>query len=412
MLGPQQFGAFAGVAALAVMLGTLATFGTHLVLLGEVSKDPARRSQVLCYAVPLTLLCGSALLGIYLLICTYVLADVGFPLIVLIVIGVTETLLQPFFVLPTAEHLALGRVARSQLLQTLPLAVRLVSAAAVFFFAPADPLTAYSFGYLTASLVALAIASATMPAPWPAIHCWRLPSGPELRNAAGYAAINVTTTSPAELDKTLAAKLLPLGFAGLYAAGARVIGATTLPVIALMLSALPRLFRDSRDRSKQAKSLLRLIFAAALTYSIALAVVLWLIAPVFVWLFGPKYQGIEHTIRWLTLAVPGIACRLAAGNVLMTLGKAWMRVGFELFGLAILIAAAATLVAHLGVSGMPLALVCSEWGMALLGWAMIWNTLNPPASALARETPDAVETRRDRGARRSAECRELYKRNP
>ena len=31
MLGPHQFGAFAGVAALAVILGTLLTFGIHLV---------------------------------------------------------------------------------------------------------------------------------------------------------------------------------------------------------------------------------------------------------------------------------------------------------------------------------------------------------------------------------------------
>src|SRR5690625_5103504 len=68
-LGPGAFGVFAGVAALAVLLGTLSTFGMHLVLLGEVSKDPARRGEVLPYAIPASLLCGSLLLGIYCSIC-------------------------------------------------------------------------------------------------------------------------------------------------------------------------------------------------------------------------------------------------------------------------------------------------------------------------------------------------------
>ncbi len=371
MLGPHQFGAFAGVAALAVILGTLSTFGTHLVLLGEVSKEPVRREQVLPYAVPSTLLCGSALLIIYLLICTLALHETGVPITILIAIGITETLLQPLFGLPSVEHLALGRTARSQLLTTLPLALRLLAAAAVFTLHPANPLTAYAYGYLIASAIALAIATTTMQAPWPRLASWRLPHRAELREAAGYAALNITATSPAELDKTLATQLLPLAASGVYAAGARVIGAATLPVVAMMLSALPRLFREGQDQPKRTARLLRRIFAATLAYSIVLAILLWFIAPVFVWLFGTRYHGIEHMIHWLTLAVPGMALRMAAGSVLMALGKPWMRVGFEITGLVVLVIAAAILTAKFGATGMPLALACSECVMALTGIALI-----------------------------------------
>lgn len=367
MLGPTQFGAFAGITALAVILGTLATFGTHVVLLGEVSKDPRRRTQVLPYAVPCTLLCGSALLAIYLIITTVALREASVAISVLLAIGITETLLQPLFGLPAAEHLGLGRIARSQLLAILPLAMRLAAAFAVFVLAPSDPLTAYGYGYFVASLVALLIASATMPASWPKPATWRLPTRGQWRNAAGYAALGITATSPAELDKTLAARLLPLGAAGLYAAGARVIGAATLPVIAMLVSALPRLFREGLDQPKRTAHLLSWIFVAALGYSIALAAVLWFIAPIFVLIFGPKYRGIEHTIHWLTLAVPGMALRIASGSVLMALGKPWIRVGFEGVGLAILTATAFLMTSHLGTIGMPLALACSEWGMAAIG---------------------------------------------
>lgn len=377
MLGPQQFGAFAGVAALAVMLGTLSTFGTHLVLLGEVSKESTRREQILPYAVPSTLLCGGVLLATYLLISVFALRESGVAIDVLLTIGITEMWLQPLFGLPASEHLALGRIARSQMLQTLPLALRLAAAASVFVLRPADPLAAYGYGYLAASAIALGIATTTMPGPWPALRTWRLPTRTELRETAGYAALGITATSPAELDKTLATKLLPLAASGLYAAGARVIGAATLPVIAMMLSALPRLFREGLDQPHRTARLLRWIFAAALAYSIALAVMLWFIAPVFVWLFGAKYQGIQHTIHWLTLAVPGMALRMTAGSALMALGKPWMRVGFEVFGLIVLVVAAAMLAPRFDTAGMPLALACSEWAMAVLGWVLARQAVVP-----------------------------------
>ena len=376
MLGPHQFGAFAGVAALAVTLGTLATCGTHLVLLGEVSKEPARREQVLPYALPTTLACGGVLLIVYLLICTLALRESGVALPLLFAIGVTEMWLQPLFGLPASEHLALGRIARSQMLQTLPLALRLAAAASVFVLRPADPLAAYGYGYLIASVLALGIATLTMPSPWPAPSRWRLPKTAELRETMGYAALNITATSPTELDKTLAVKLLPLSVAGVYAVGTRVIGATTLPVIAMMLSALPRLFREGQDQPRRTAHLLRWIFGAALTYSLVLAVGLWFIASVFDWIFGTKYQGLDHTVHWLCLAVPGMALRMAAGNVLMALGRPWIRVGFEVGGLVVLVIAAALLTTRLGAAGMPLALACSEWGMASIGWAYV--RLDPP----------------------------------
>ncbi len=383
LLGPDQFGAFAGIAALAVLLGAVASFGTNVVLLGEVSKAPGRREQVLRYAVPTTLLCGGTLLIAYLLICWLALRDTGVPMTVLFAIGVSETWLQPLFGLPAAEHLALGRIARSQLLATLPLLLRLAAATAVFLLRPEAPLAAYAYGYLAASVAALAFASITLPAAWPSPRYWRLPNGKELRDAAGYAALNITASTPAELDKTLAAKLLPLSSAGLYAAGARVIGAATLPVIAMMLSALPRLFREGQNQPHRTTRLVRWIFAATLAYGAALAALLWFTAPGFVWLFGARYTGIEHTIRWLCLAVPGMALRVSASNILLALGKPWVRVGFEAAGFGTLIIAAPVFTEYAGATGMPLALTISEWVMAGMGTLFVLSFRTNPCDLKA-----------------------------
>lgn len=373
LLGPEQFGVFAGAAALAVMMGTLSTFGTHLVLLGEVSKNPTCREKVLAYAVPTTLLCGGLLLAIYLLTCTLVFHGGVIALHLLTVIGITEILLQPLFGLYAMERLALGYIAGSQLLTTLPLALRLAAAVAVLLLRFSDPLTAYAYGYLLASLIAVAFAGISMSTPWPRPADWRLARKAELRDAAGYAALGLTANSPNELDKTIAAKLLPYDIAGVYSAGARVIGAVTLPVIAMLLSALPRLFREAQDRPETASRLLYWIFGAALSYSVMLATVLWLSAPAFDLIFGTKYHGLDQMIRLLCIAIPGMALRMAAGSVLMALGRPWMRVGFELTGLVVLMAASAFLISHFNVMGMPLALSVTEWVMAVLGMALAWN---------------------------------------
>lgn len=372
LLGPAQFGAFAGVAALAVLLGTLSTFGTHLVLLSEMSRDPARREQVLRYALPTTLACGSVLLVVFVLISMLILPDSGIVLSVLISIGVAEMLIQPLFALLASELLALERTARSQLLQTLPLALRLVVAAAVLLLGFSQPLVAYGYGYGMATALAWGMAMGRMRGPcWPRPRAWRWPTRAELRESVGYAVLNITAMGPAELDKTLATRLLPLSAAGLYAAGARVVGAATLPVIALMLSALPRLFREGRSQAECTAHLLRWIFGATALYSGALAIVLWWCAPVFVWLFGGRYEGIEATIRALCVAAPGMALRMAAGSSLMALGKPWMRAGFEVVGLLVLTLAATVLTARLGTHGMPVALACAEWLMAVLGAGLI-----------------------------------------
>lgn len=367
LLGPHAYGAFAGIAALAVLMGTLSTFGTHLVLLREVSREPQRRAAVLPFALGTTLLCGSALLVLYLLLTLTLFTQAGIAFTVLLALGITELLLQPLLNQPSAELQGYGRIATAQMLSTLPLILRLGAALAVWALRPTDPLAAYAWGYLVASALTLLLATRTLQQSWPALRTWRLPRRSELRDAAGYAVLNLTASGPAELDKTLAATLLPLAAAGVYAAGARVIGALTLPVIAMMLAALPRLFREAETDHARSGCLLRWVFASAFGYSVLLATGLWLAAPLFDVLFGARYAGLGDTLRWLTLAVPGMALRITAGSALMALGKPWMRVGFELGGLTVLAFAALIFTTHDPAHAMPLALACGEWSMAVVG---------------------------------------------
>lgn len=376
ILGPQQFGVFAGIAALAVLLGAFSTFGTNLVLLGEVSRSPKQREQILPYAIPSTLVCGGLLLVVYLLGCLWLLDALRVPLGAVLLVGSTELLFQPLLTLMVAEHHALGRIARSQLLQMMPLVLRLLALILIVVFSPDTPLVAYASGYMAASVLALIFGAFTLPAPWPSWRTLRWPVSREWRGAFGYAASSITRTGPVELDKTLALHLLPAGAAGIYSAAARVIGGMFVPITAMMLSALPRLFCNVH--SAGGRYLLAWMFGVALVYSLCLAALMWFMAPLFSYVFGAGYGEVGGMIRWLIPAVPGLALRLVAGNTLVAMRKPWARVGFEVVGVITLVVASLALADRIGISGIPLAVACAEWAMALIGIVLVLRARGNP----------------------------------
>lgn len=361
LLGPEEFGAFAGIASLAILLGTFSTFGTNLVLLGEVSKDPRRRDDVLSYAMPTTLLCGSLLLFVYLALAHWVLASSVIPWPTVLAIGVAEVMLQPLFVLPVNEHLALGRTARSQLLVNIPLALRMFAAGIVLLCQFEQPLSVYSYGYLSASILALLVVSATMSEPWPGIRRWRFPKAIELKRNVSYAALAISYSAPSELDKTLAVKLLPVSESGLYAAASRVIGAATLPLSAMMLTVLPRLFYLNEKPNGGSRRIVCWVYGGTAIYSVLLSIVLWHISSFVEAAFGEGYEGVAGVVSVLALATPGIALRLTGTTYIMSLDKPWMRVVFETFLTITMLFLSICFVEYYGVYSIVYAVMISEY---------------------------------------------------
>ena len=365
LLGAADFGRFAGMAALAVIFGAIATFGTHLLLLREVSCAPERAPTALPLAFGTTLLSASLLLLIYLLLTTLWLHPGNMHPLALLAIGISDILLLPLLSVPAVVRQGQGQIVRAQWLLVLPQALRLIAALGVTLAAPDSALTAYSLAYGAAALISLPVGIAALPLPVPHWRKWHLPKPGQWGEASGFAALNLTALGPNELDKTLALHLLPSAAAGTYALASRVMGPLVLPVLAMMLSALPRLFRE-QDQRAQNPRLSYLTLLLALAYGLLAALALWLIAPFITLLFGGQYAGLTDILRWLTLATPGLTLRHATNNALMTANLPWLRVTIETAGL-LLFALTACLLAQHGAKGMVWALACAEWGMATTG---------------------------------------------
>lgn len=385
MLGAQQFGAFAALAAIAVLLGSLSTFGMRVVLLRNVSRDANSELATLQVALPVTLLCSLLLFFSFLIATALQWAHHQIPFHTLSMIGAAEIILMPLLALRAAGQHGLGKVATSQLTMLLPLLLRLLAALAVLLANPENPLPAYAAGYLIAAALALAL-SLLAPLPrWPGLSLWRLPDKKTITIAGGYAVLNLNRIGPTELDKALAGTLLPLDTAGTYSAASRLIGATTLPVTAMNLSALPRLFREHDSNPKTGRKLLLIMYSTAFCYGVAIAACTWIAAPLVPQVFGIGFQNIEKMIQVLSFVVPGMALRLVGGNVIMALGRPWVRASLEGLGMAALALGASYLTTELGGMGLIAALAVSEWGMAILCALFICHNLTQaPAASKVR----------------------------
>lgn len=376
LLGASNYGLFAGIAALAVLIGTFSTFGTHLVLLGEVSKSPTRCAQILSYAIPTTLIFSSILFFLYIGICSLLFYSLSPSLIVIICIGITEIIVLPLFLLSTIEELALGKTAQSQLWVILPLALRTVVVAVVMLIGSSEPLILFSWLYIGSAFIALYCRKVFKPDAWLRPKDWRLANKHELKNSAGYAALAVTAAGPTELDKMLAVKLLPLGMSGIYVAAARVMGAVALPIMALLLAALPRLFRTHNVPANSASKLNVWILITVLIYSVVISSFLWWIAPWIELLFGTNYHGMTDLLRYLCYVIPLLLLRISLANILMSMNKPWLRALIEALGMVILVLSAVIFSSFFSMLGIIFALAASEAIMLVIALFAVFSNQN------------------------------------
>jgi O-antigen/teichoic acid export membrane protein len=235
----------------------------------------------------------------------------------------------------------------------------------------AYPLQTFVTGSLLAGIIGLVFATLLLPNAWPAFRHWRVARLPELRRAAGYAFLSLSAAGPSEIDKSLAARLLPLAAAGVYSGAARIISAVALPVNAMVHAVLPTLFHEARTKDGIPRMMIATMFGAAFLYGCLAAFAMWALAPVIVWLFGDAYVGIGPAVSVLCVAIPGITLRLTGGAVLMARNQPWARLSFEVTGIAVLVLAAIFFAPRFGTFGMIVAYVAAEWTMAFVATAIV-----------------------------------------
>ena len=370
LLGPHVYGSFAALASLAVVLGMLPNLGAGFVMLARNAHGASGIADVWRYAWPLTVLLGLALLVVYVVIARFV-TDLPLPLLVLVALGASELLLTPFTLLLSFALQARERVPLSQCVQWLPLGLRVLSALPCFLFTSDQRLSAYVMLQLIASLLGVllgfAITNRHVTFDWRPRRATRQ----ELRDGASFAVMNLVAANPSELDKVIAVRVAGAHSASIYAATTRVMKAAVMPVTAMLLASLPRLFRHAHTPTREGHRLIGIIALLSLVWGAASGALLAVCSPLLPWLFGASFMATAQLMQWLAVAAPLLSLRLSAGAVLVALSKPMQRAAFEICGIMVLVGGMLALAPRYGTHGLAIALIAAETSMALLGWWLV-----------------------------------------
>ncbi|WP_114241718.1 lipopolysaccharide biosynthesis protein [Dyella sp. C9] len=389
LLGPSRYGNYAAAASLAIVLGTLPNLGSGYIMLSRVSRGPSAIAGVWRYAWPLTVLLGLALLVAFVFASSCLVTDPTLTLPLLAGLGVTELLLTPLTMLFSFALQALERVPLSQVVQWLPLGLRVVVCGACFALPDKLRLPAFIALQLAASLVGLVggwlITRRHIQLDWRPRRATRQ----ELKDGASYAAMLLVAFNPSELDKMIAVRGVGAQQAGIYIACSRIMNALVMPVVAMLMAAQPRLFRLRDEVSHQHYRLVWTIAIIALGWGVVCGLALALLSPYLTWVLGPTFAGSAELLRWLAVTPVLISMRNAAGCVLAALGRPLERLGFELGGVLILAASMLVLTPRFGVYGLVASVIVAEICMTVAGWALVRRLMRRYKAGLEQTPPDS-----------------------
>jgi O-antigen/teichoic acid export membrane protein len=369
LLGPAMYGGYVSAASLAMILGLVPNMGSGYILMARAARDRKTVADTWSYGWPLSLFFGGVLALIFPFVAlgltggTLGLGDLA-------IIGIAELMVTPITLLMSFALQAIGRVPLGQVVLTMPMLLRAVAAGACL---AAGGVSLSSFVLLQACasfggmLIAWAIASRT-------VHLRsgiRRPTREELITGSSYAAMHVVAANPTEFDKITSPLLLGDHTAGIYSATSRIMNAVAMPVVGMLLTAQPRLFRHAASPEPGGYRLISWLWRISFAWGLLGAAAMVMASPWIPRLFGPAFADAATLIPWVAAAAPFLTLRLASGTILVALGHPLQRVRFELAGMLLLVILLPS-GSHLGgARGMAIALATAEMTMATYGWLLV-----------------------------------------
>lgn len=371
LLPPELYGPYAALSSLAVLLGLLPPLGCGYVMLSQAGRDSKAVEYIWRAAWPLSLCVGTILIGLLMVAISWMGMDKHLGHFVSAGIGMIELFMMPLIQLCSWVHQANNQVARGQLLQWLPLGLRLVAILPCLAIAYDQQLNTFVLLQILATTIALAVSLRVTLKRFELQSTPRLISAPELRQGLSYCAMHVMAMNPSEIDKIAITQYASAHEAGIYAVTNRVLGALMTPISALLLVAQPDLFQMGEQHSVRRRQLIRLIFFYGSAGGILATLAMMLGGQILPWLFGSNYLDVSHFAPLIAATAFPLALRISSGTVLVALGHPLHRLIFEIAGVITLLILISCLVPAHGLTGAAIALGCAELLMAVVGWTLV-----------------------------------------
>jgi O-antigen/teichoic acid export membrane protein len=304
-LGPDAYGAFVSVVAMAGVLGPFSGMGAPSLFIKNVRSG--KREAAVCWGNGMLLIVLSGALFSALVVGLSYLFRLKTGPFVVIVVCISDLILMKVTELAAFGFAASNRMKQGSIQTVVISLLRLAGISALLVVVHQVTLRRWVLVYLATGVLAMAYAL------WKGSQLWGRPiiDRPALREdvAEGvFFSIGMSaTTVYNDIDKIMLSKLSDLASTGVYAAAYRIIDVSLTPVRSLVSAAYPQFFQKGVRGMRATYPYALSLIAKASIYGILTFAGLWVVAPVLPHILGSKYDAVVPALRWLAL-IPFLRC--------------------------------------------------------------------------------------------------------
>lgn len=304
-LGPDAYGAFVAVVAMAALLGPFSGMGTQNLFIKNVRSGKRQASVCWGNGLLLTVLSGTLLtaLGLGLSI-LFRLRTAAF---VVVMVCIADLVLLKVTELAAFGFTAMDRMKQTSIQNVVASLLRLIGIIALVLAMHQVTLHRWVLVYLLTTTLGTGYAMWQGRRLWGAPHIDLAALREDAAEGVLFSIAGSATTVYNDIDKIMLSKFSDLFATGVYAAAYRVIDVSMTPIRSLAAAAYPRFFLRGLDGLAATYRYALTLIAKTAIYGSAASAGLWLSAPLLPILLGSKYAAVAPAVRWLAL-IPFLRC--------------------------------------------------------------------------------------------------------
>ena len=299
-LGPAQYGAFVGAAALVSLMTPLAVSGFGNILVKNVSRDHSKFPECWGNALAVSSGCGAVLVLVAILAGAVIFRQTILSRLIFI-IAVSDLLIASPLSLAAQSFQAVERIAVTARIYASQSVARLIGASVLTSLLPNPTAINWSYLYLLATLVS------SISAVWmvqrelgPPRFSWQAIRS-EAKEAAYFSVSVASQNTYNDIDKTMLTRMSTLDATGIYAAAYRLVDVAFVPVRSLVFAAYSRFFKSGASGLSTSYALARRLTKHAAIYSALVAAGILVAAPLIPYVLGRDYVRTVEALRWLSV---------------------------------------------------------------------------------------------------------------
>ncbi len=298
-LGPEQYGAFVAVVAIAAILSPFVGLGTSNLIIRNVVQDRAAFSDSWGNGLFITAvsgLCGLALISS----CRFLLPR-SIPWAILLLVASSDLILGRLTDLSAFAFGAMEKFRATAQINVHSSLARLVGLLVLVSRIHHPSAEQWAIVYLATTAVVTAgsvtAVFATLGKPSLALPQLRRDLLEGFYYSAGQSAQSVYN----DIDKTMLARLGDLSATGIYGAAYRLIDVSLVPVKSVLSAAYPGCFRAGQEGISGSLKYMRRLLPKPVGFAIFIVFSLFVCAPVLPHILGKEYANAVMALRWLAL---------------------------------------------------------------------------------------------------------------